>query len=124
VAGQRFFACERADDVLVVSPLEDVGAADQDAVQADVAQLLSMLADADARHVVFDFYSVSYFGSAMLEAILAVWREVRSRGGRLAVCNLSDTERELLATVKFDSIWPIGATREEAMALVQRRKSR
>lgn len=115
----RLFAAERFDDVLCVVPRRDVTGVDQDVVQADVADLVAMLADAAPRHVVFDFCEVAYFGSAMLETMLALWRHVRSRGGRLAVCNLSEAERELLSTVKFDTLWPIGETREEAITAVR-----
>lgn len=117
----RFFTVETAEDVLVVAPLGDVADADNEAVQANVTELLAMLAAPGLRHVVFDFRSVPYFGSAMLETMLTLWRDVRSRGGRLAVCNLSEAERELIATVKFDTLWPIGATREDALAAVRGR---
>jgi anti-anti-sigma factor len=118
---ERRFTAERLDDVLCVVPQIDVTGVDQEAVQADVAALLAMLADVEPRHVVFDFHALPYFGSAMLEAMLALWRHVRSRGGRLAVCNLSDAEREVLATVKFDTLWPIGKTRDDAVAAVRGR---
>jgi anti-anti-sigma factor len=121
VSGQRFFTCEQIDDVLVITPLTDIGGVDQDAVQANVAQLIATLTAVEIQHAVFDFQSVTYFGSEMLETMLTVWREVRGRGGRLAVCNLSDAERELLATVRFDSLWPIAATRNEAMSAVRGR---
>lgn len=116
---ERFFTAERLDDVLCVVPRCDVAGVDQDAMQADVADLLAMLAGIEPRHVVFDFCEIEYFGSAMLETMLALWRHVRSRGGRLAVCNLSEAERELLATVKFDTLWPIGRARGDAIAAVR-----
>ena len=118
---ERHFAAERAGDVLCVVPLCDVTGVDQDAVQAGVAELLAMLADVKLRHVVFDFREVEYFGSAMLETMLTFWRHARSRGGRLAVCNLSQAEREVLATVKFDTLWPIGGSREDALRAVSGR---
>jgi anti-anti-sigma factor len=120
VSSQRLFYCERVGDVLVVTPLTDIGGVESEVIQADVAEIVVALAQIEPPHIVFDFKSVAYFGSAMLEAMLTVWREARGRGGRLAVCNLSEAERELLATVRFDSLWPIGATRDDALALVRR----
>ncbi|MEX2186772.1 MAG: STAS domain-containing protein [Pirellulales bacterium] len=121
MSAERHFTAERAGDVLCVVPLCDVTGVNQDAVQAGVAELLAMLAGVEPRHVVFDFREVEYFGSAMLETMLTLWRHVRSRGGRLAVCNLSEAEREVLATVKFNTLWPIGETREEALQAVRGR---
>lgn len=119
VSDERHFTAETLGDVLYVVPLCDVTGIDQDAVQADVAGLLAMLADAAVRHVVVDFREVDYFGSAMLETMLTLWRQARGRGGRLAVCHLSNAARELLATVKFDTLWPIAADRDEALRAVR-----
>jgi anti-anti-sigma factor len=115
----RHFTAERESDVLCVALLRDVTGVDHEEVQADVAELLRQLASSGVRHAVVDFSAVAYFGSSTLEAILALWRDARSRGGRLAAYGLSDAAQQVLKTVRFDTLWPICTSRNEALAAVR-----
>ena len=55
----------------------------------------------------FDMVKVNYFGSSMLEAMLYLWKKINTEGGKMAVCCVSDTAREILELSRFDTIWPI-----------------
>jgi hypothetical protein len=48
----------------------------------------------------------------------ALWKRVRGGGGKMAVCNVSETGREILQVTKFDTLWPIGPSRQEALKAV------
>lgn len=119
----RRFTAERVGDVLSVTALTDVNGSDPDTLLGDVSELTARLGEPGVMHAVMDFHRVPYFGSGMLEIVLALWRNVRSRGGRLAVCNLSDAAQSVVRTVKFDTLWPICATHDDAVAAVRRNRA-
>jgi hypothetical protein len=55
----------------------------------------------------------------MLEAIRALWNDLSPRKGRLVMCNASEVGREILQVAKFDQMWPLLATRDEALQLLK-----
>ncbi len=65
--------------------------------------------------VVFDLSDVDYFGSMFLALLLRCWKLAQSRGGMMALAGVSDHARELLRITALDMVWPIYATRREAM---------
>ena len=44
---------------------------------------------------------------------------ISGRKGRMAFCNASEHEKEILKITKLDSLWDICATREESLRVVQ-----
>lgn len=105
-------------NTLIVIPLGSVGSLAGESVNCELDQLLDRLEQSGLKHVVFDFEKVSYFGSTMLGAMHAVWKHVSAAEGKMAVCNVSDVEREVLQVSRFDTLWPIYASRDEALAAV------
>jgi anti-anti-sigma factor len=71
-----------------------------------------------ATHAVVDFNQLSYFTSMLLEALLQLWKSVKTRNGRMALCNLAPIGREIIAVPHFDRLWPICDTREQALQAV------
>jgi anti-anti-sigma factor len=70
------------------------------------------------KQVVLDFHETDYFGSTAVGFFLRLWKQLRGRGGRLAFCNVSEHERDILQVTGFDRLWPICASREEALQAV------
>jgi len=103
---------------LVVVPLGRVGSLAGEGVIAQLEELTKRLGASGLKHVVFDFEKVDYFGSSMLGAMHAVWKHVSTADGKMAVCNVSEVEREVLQVSRFDTLWPIYASRQEAVAAV------
>ncbi len=69
-------------------------------------------------NLVFDLGQVPYFGSALLELIRVLWNDLSHSGGRLVLCNASAFGREVLEIAKFDQVWPLVDTREQALDLL------
>ncbi len=116
----RHFVQARVDgDVLVIMPLRNIASIDHEATQTEWEDVMAQLRKSPVCHVVLDFGAVAYFGSAILEYVLMLSREVAAKQGRLAICNLSDLGRDLLATTRFDKLGIIVPTRAEAMLAVQ-----
>lgn len=114
----KVFEVSSDGSTLVIVPLGSVGSLAGEGVNAELEELTARLRDSGLKQVIFDFHKVDYFGSSMLGAMHTVWKLVAAGGGKMAVCNLSDVEREVLEVSRFDTLWPIYATREEAMAAV------
>lgn len=86
-----------------------------DSLLKEVDGILAQLRQGTAHDIVVDFGQSPYFGSAMLETLRRVWNDVQQHGGRMIVCNLSTVGNEILQVSKFDQLWPIVATRTDAV---------
>ena len=76
----RTLSVTTQDDTLIVMPLEDVGTLGEEILKPDLDALLEQLQQAGVRKVVVDLGKVSYFGTAMLKAMHAIWRRIREIG--------------------------------------------
>ena len=71
------------------------------------------------KQVVIDFSRITYFGSGMLEALLLLWKQLTARDGKMVLCHVSEVGLEILSISRFDTVWPICATRAEAIQAVR-----
>jgi anti-sigma B factor antagonist len=62
-----------------------------------------------------DLSEVSYFGSAFLSLLLKCWNVAQAKGGQLVLAGVQNRARELLHITSLDMVWPIYATRQEAI---------
>jgi anti-sigma B factor antagonist len=80
-------------------------------------ELLAAAAAAQPPVVVIDLSQTTFFGSGFLETLFRVAKTVQSQPqGKLALCGLHPYCREVLEITHLDSLWPIYATRDEALA--------
>lgn len=71
---------------------------------------------ADPPLVVVDLSQTRCFDSTVLAVLVRAWRTVEARhGGRFAITGLTAFSASVLATAKFDRLWNIYPTREEAV---------
>lgn len=112
------FQVTRHDDTLIVVPQRNVSSLAPESLQAEIDALLAQLDEPGLQHVVLDFGKIAYFGSAMLEAMQELGRRVRRNSGKLASCNVSVVGREVLQVVRFDAMWPVYNTCEDALAAI------
>jgi anti-anti-sigma factor len=115
MAGEGLFDVEQDGDVLVVVPTADLRESAYDALDAGAKDVFDRLAAGGIAGVVLDFYRTDFFGSTALGLFVRLWKRISERGGRMAFCNLSDHEKEILAVTRLDSLWPICRTRQEAL---------
>ncbi len=115
---QSAFETQSRGRTLLVVPRGSVSSLAEAALRPELNRLMEQVDRPELDNVVFDMEDVSYFGSIMLGAMHAIWTRIRKGGGKMAVCNLSDIAREIISVSKFDSLWPICTSREEAMTLV------
>ncbi len=91
-----------------------VGSLANDEVLLEVDRILNQLKDGAVSDVIVDFGQSPYFGSTMLETLRRVWNALQLRGGRMILCNVSTVGNEILQIAKFDQLWPIVASKDDA----------
>jgi anti-anti-sigma factor len=71
--------------------------------------------NANPPKVVIDLSHTVFFGSAFLEILLQMWKELSEReGSAFALSGLSDNCAEVLRVTQLDSLWKIFETHDEA----------
>jgi anti-sigma B factor antagonist len=69
--------------------------------------------------VLFDMSQTDYISSAGMRMLLGVLRTVTDTGGRVAVCSLKSPVMQVFIISGFDRIFPVYATREEALLFLE-----
>jgi anti-sigma B factor antagonist len=67
------------------------------------------------RKLVVDFAKVDFISSAGLRVMLLAAKKLKQANGKMALCCLKDTIKEVFDISGFSSIIPIFPTREEAL---------
>ncbi|MCC6420756.1 MAG: STAS domain-containing protein [Gemmataceae bacterium] len=117
-ASDDVFAIEVDGDTLIVTPTRDLRELEYAHIEAGARSLLALVGSGP-RNLVMDFRSTDTYGSTALAFFVKLWKRVSARGGKMAFCNLSDHECEILAVTKLDHLWPIRASRADALATVR-----
>jgi anti-anti-sigma factor len=112
------FEVEQAGDTLIVCPSGNLRELDSLAIEEEGDEVLALLARSPAKNVVIDFRNMDYGGSTALGFFIRLSLAVRGRGGRMAFCNISEHEREILETTNLDRLCPLCASRQDALRAV------
>jgi anti-anti-sigma factor len=113
------FEVELAGETLIVTPVMDLRELDFSGIEAGAREILDRLGNSTIKNVVLDFHKTDYYGSTALGFFVKLWKRVKERKGRMALCCLSEHEREILAVTKLDGVWPICSSRQEAIKSVR-----
>ena len=114
----KIFDAQIEGRTLVVMSLGSAGSLAGEEMAQELTGLLEEFEGSDLRNGVVDLQKSAYFGTSMLQVMTAIWKRVRARGGKMALCNVSDTGREILHVTRFDTLWPICPSRAEALEAV------
>ncbi|MBM81449.1 MAG: hypothetical protein CMJ78_12780 [Planctomycetaceae bacterium] len=114
----KAFRVDRSDEAVVIELATGVDSLSDTAVLDEFAEFVADLKHSPKTNVVFDFRNLPYFGSMVLETLRGVWNEIKDSGGKMALCNLSDVGSEVLQVARFDNIWSLHKTRDEALQAV------
>ncbi|MEQ1693071.1 MAG: STAS domain-containing protein [Gemmatimonas sp.] len=69
-----------------------------------------------ARLVIIDFSRAAYIDSSGLGALVSLGKRVRELGGDLRLAALNDDLRTLFELTRLDSLFPLFASRDDAIA--------
>jgi anti-anti-sigma factor len=114
----KFVRIDRAGDSLVVAPLFTFASFTEADMAAEWRALQEQLDAPDVKNVVVDLGEIPYFGSTLLEWMVQMWKRAKTKGGTLATCNCSQIGKEVLHAARFDTLWGIFETREQALQSV------
>jgi anti-anti-sigma factor len=118
-AAAGIFEIERHSDTLIVVPVVDLRELDYQRIEAGARVILELLNGTPVKSVILDLGKTDYYGSTALGFFLKLWKRVKVRNGRMAFCNVSDHELEILQITKLDHLWPICSSRSAALAAVK-----
>jgi anti-anti-sigma factor len=107
-------------DCTIVIPLLDLGESVFEQHHSETRKILDALDQPTAKHLVMDFQKTHQFGSTALGFFVKLWKRVCAIQGRMAFCNLTDQEREILQITKLDHLWALCKTRDEALKTVRK----
>src|SRR5688572_30856041 len=114
----KYVRTEQIGVTLVVTPLFTFAAFAEPDLAGEWSRVQKLLEESQARNVLVDLGSIPYFGSTVLEWMVQMWKRAKAKGGKLATCNASPIGHEVLAAARFDLLWGIFTTREEALSWI------
>jgi anti-anti-sigma factor len=106
------------DEVTVVNFGQSVKSISESVIPVVTDPMLAA-GDAEPPLVVLDLQHVEFFSSSFIELMFRLWKRLKSRDGRLAICNLHPYCREVIEITNLDSLWTICSTRDEAVATLK-----
>ena len=113
MSAANLFHMEREGDAFILTPLVDLSELEYD--EAVMQGIYAAIQDETIQRLVLDFHRTDYFGSTALGFFVRLWKKMKTRGGCMTFCNVSAHEREILRITRLDELWPLCASREEAL---------
>ena len=81
-------------------------------------QHLAALAAAGEHRIVMDFAGVDYISSAGLRVMLALAKRAKDARGRVALCGMNDSVRQVFQLAGFLALFDVQASRDDAVRRV------
>ncbi|MHB0959944.1 MAG: STAS domain-containing protein [Pirellulaceae bacterium] len=113
--GRPIFEIHVEGDTLILSPTSNLSELELSYFEDEYGAVIGHLGAAQVHNVVLDFHGTDYYGSTALGFFLKLWKLVQSMDGKMAFCNVSAHEQEILRLTRLDTLWPIYGTREDAL---------
>jgi anti-anti-sigma factor len=113
------FEIEQGGDTIIVVPAVDLRELEYQRIEEGARRILDLLNSPGIKNVVLDFHKTNYYGSTALGYFVKIWKRIRLRNGRMAFCNVSADEKEVLQITNLDQLWPIRSSRSEALVAVK-----
>jgi anti-sigma B factor antagonist len=105
--------------VLVVAPQGDCSSLEAAVLEAELREILAEIKAKSVKALIVDLEQAPYFGSTMLGALIKLWRTMSIVEGRLALCNLSPAEQDVLVATRLSSVWNVYPSRSAALAALR-----
>jgi len=115
---KNLFDVERDGEILIVTPSSDLRESAYQDIETGARGILDLLTTGQIKGVVLDFSRTDYYGSTALGMFVRIWKRISGYGGKMAFCNVSIHEKDVLEATRLHTLWPICATKEEALKFV------
>ena len=116
---REVFLVEQVGGTLVVVPQGPALNFRYPDVHRESNELFRMMDGPDLNNVVIDLSAVDYVDSVIIGSIIRLLQKARVRRGRAVFCSASDSMQEILKSIKIGTMWPLFATRAEALAAIE-----
>ncbi len=110
----QYFRFQFDDGTLLVDVVRPVSQFAGNDLVSDMSNQLKDCSEESVDAIIVDFEQIDYFGSMLLEALRILWRTTGVDSQRMKLCNVSSVGREILSLAKFDTLWEVCATRDDA----------
>lgn len=111
----RVFQVETSGATFIVSPLGPAMNYLYKDVHAESNGLIEEFQLKQCRNALIDLSKVDYVDSIIIGAIIRVLQKARLSGGQAVFCSASENMRDILESIKIGTLWPLFATRDEAL---------
>ena len=98
----------RRDAVLILAPVGRIDSNSSGAVEA------ALMAHAGEARLLVDLAGVEYISSAGLRVFLVLARKVKGAGGRLALCGMGASVKQVFDLAGFTALFTVETTVEQA----------
>jgi anti-anti-sigma factor len=98
-------------EVCVLRPQGRLDGATGPVFEGDLSKAIA----GDANKLLLDMAGLNYISSAGLRIVLQAAKQMKSKGGRLALCSLKEQIKEVFDISGFSGLLDIAPTAEEAM---------
>jgi anti-anti-sigma factor len=105
----------QVDGVTVFQVDREYDSLDDRTVAEFSAQLTSAIQPDHPPLLLLDLSDTTFIGSSFLGVLVRVWKRIRERNGRMALCHVNEICGEVLHASKLDTIWDIYSTRDAAV---------
>lgn len=112
---RRHVITELVDGTLVVFLQSELGSLTDENRDREFDETVEKVGQPEVRNVLMDLAKAPYFGSQVLEWMVMLWKRVRDKHGQMALCHVAPTAYDIIRVSRFNTIWPIHKTREEAL---------
>ena len=116
-ARRRRLEVEDIGDVTVVS-FTDRKILDEQNIQVIGDQLFSLVDELGRKKLLLNFGNVEYMSSAALGKLITLNKKVQSSGGKLVLCNIDATIREVFEITKLDKLFTIRGDEQEGLQML------
>lgn len=116
---EPLFEAQDIGDAVILSPVRNLGEFEISGTDADQLSVFEQLVKlSNGRHVVLDLSRTDYFGSSTIGLFNRLVIHVRKKNRRIAFCNLSEHEKEVISITHIDRLWDVKDSREAALQFV------
>jgi anti-anti-sigma factor len=114
--GEVIFDVEIQGDVMIITPDLDLTEPECYLIRDQALSILKQWEHSSARHLIVDLRKTDRCGSSALGFFVELWKLARAKKGRMALCNVSPHEREILEVTRLRRLWPEFENRAAALA--------
>jgi anti-sigma B factor antagonist len=114
----KFVRIDKQGEAVVVAPLFTFASFTEADLVAEWQAVQHQIDAPEVKYVIVDLGEIPYFGSTVLEWMVQMWKRAKAKGGSLATCNCSKIGREVLHAARFDTLWGVFDSRDEALKSV------